>query len=152
VQIHAIVQSLKQIASEAPMAQALADAGIGPTNIHHGTDASIDAPRPFALLTVRQTGAKGNSSGVKLVTYTAFLQVYGDESVTLIGSILKVFDLHWGRISGMEFLADRDKFVPRMHPVDAELGETEDENLGKDTLLGNAAWEFQISEHQPALE
>jgi hypothetical protein len=151
MQIHAIVQSLKQIASEAPMAAALGTAGfVG--DIEHGTDASIDAPRPFGLLTVAQTGVEGNSSGVRLVTYVAVLQVYGDENVTLIGNILNVFHRYWDQISGMPSLDPvLAKFV-QIHPTTAELGETDDKNLGKDTLLGDTAWEIQIKETQPALE
>ncbi len=147
MQIHAIVQSLKDITSNTP-----ALATLLPGNLHHGTDASIDAPRPFGLLNVVQTESIGNSSGVRLVSYLVTLTVIVDERVTRIGNILDVFSGHWSRITSLPSLdPDLARFVA-IAPTDAELGETEDENLGKDTLLGVTAWELKLSEHSPALE
>lgn len=153
-QIHKILESLDAIASDDPMASALADAGfVG--GLHHGSDASRDEDHPFGLLNATEVESQGNSSGVRLVTYRIDLTVVVDESNDVTGNLLALFHRFWDRLSGPDALPSLDsdlaKFV-LIWPASAESGEDENQDLGKDILLGITAWTLRLSEHQPSLE
>ncbi len=146
MQIHQILISLKELAANTPMAEAFEAVGFTPTNIHHGTDATIDAERPFALLNVGVLESEPNSSGSFLVTCQVTLTVVLDEQVELAGKILQVFHDYWDQISGLPNLdLDVADFV-QIFADDSDLIEIEGENLARDTLIASTGWTMQLSE------
>jgi len=154
-QIAKIIQSLDALATEDPLASALATAGfVG--GLHHGTDASRKEPKPFGLLNATQVDSEGNSSGVRLVTYRVDLTVVVEADNNVLGKILATFNHYWDRLYGQGALPSLDpdyaKFV-LIWPEASESGEAEEQTTeGKDILLGVTSWTLKLSEHQPALE
>jgi len=154
-QIHKIIQSLNAIASEDPMASALATAGfVG--GLHHGTDAARDEPKPFGLLNATEIESEPNSSGARLVSYRVDLTIVVEESNNLTGQILETFHRYWDRLFGPRALPSLDEnladFID-MHPDTSESGEDAEQTTeGKDILLGVTSWALELGEHQPALE
>ena len=152
MQLHGIVQSLKTIASQDPMAAALGDAGLASVDLHYGTRASRTALRPFALLMVHEVERVKNSSGVALVAYEVSVQVFVDQRVNVAGDILATFHKYWDRIASLPTLdADVARLV-LIHSGDTEIGEAAEEDFGKDVVLGTTTWTIKISEHQPELQ
>ena len=150
MQIDNVATSLKQLANANPMAEALAAAGmVG--NLHYGSRASRAVDRAFATFLVNKIGSSGNSSGVKLVTYEVTLTVYVLEKNETAAAILRTFHLYWDRVVSLPTLAtSRDRLV-LIFPGSSEIGEAEDEDLGKDVILGITSWQLKLSEHQPEL-
>lgn len=150
MQLHGIVQSLKQIASEDPMAAALVTAGLS-GGIHYGTRAQRDASRPFALLMVNEVDREKNSSGVALATYEVSLQVIVSQRVNVVGNILACFHQFWDRVVSLPALLSTEAKLVLIHPGGTEIGEAAEEDMGKDVIIGTTTWTLKISEHQPAL-
>ena len=151
MQLHGIVQSLKEIAAANPMAAALGDAGLASTTLHYGTRASRIALRPFGLLMVHEVERIKNSSGVALVAYEVSVQVLVDQRVNVAGDILAVFHRYWDRITSLPALDAAVARLVLIHPGDTEIGEAPEEDFGKDVILGTTTWTIKISEHQPEL-
>jgi len=154
MQLHGIVQSLKEIASQDPMASALVGAGLvhtPPGGIHYGTRAMRTAARPFALLMVHEVERVKNSSGVALVAYEVSLQVFVDQRVNVAGNVLATFHKYWDRIASLPALDAAVARLVLIHPGDTEIGEAAAEDFGQDVILGTTTWTIKISEHQPEL-
>jgi len=132
------------------MAEALAAAGmVG--DLHYGARASRAVDRAFATFSVNEIERIGNSSGAALVTYEVVVTVYVLEKNETAAKILRTFHLYWDRILSLPTLAtSRDRLV-LIFPGSSEIGEAEDEDLGKDVILGVTSWTLKVSEHQPEL-
>ncbi len=145
MQIHNIGKALKAITANTPNLNGAI------SRLDHGARASRTASLPYGLISVEETERVTNSSGVSLVSYTATLTVYVRERVGTAGDILEVFATYWNRIADLPGLdEDYARFV-LIHPVGAELGEIEQEDLGKDIIAAQAAWIIKLSEHNPDL-
>ncbi len=149
-QIHNILTALNAVAEENPMASALATAGLV-GGLHQGTDTSRDELRPFGLLTAKRVGGVGNSSGVSLVEYRVELTIVVDENADVTGNILGVFNRYWNRLLDLPDLPAEADFV-LIHPEESEEGENEQQQEGKDIMLGVTSWTLKLAEHQIELE
>lgn len=161
MQIPAILESLNAIASANPMSSALGAAGFSMGSdtvggLHQGTDASRDVDRPFGLLNASVIGrTHGSSAYVKLIEYAVELQIIEDEGVGTTAAILEVFHQTWDRLTHQHFSAlnpDLAEFVYMDANDDAEIGEADQQDLGKDIILGVTSWTLGLEEKQPTLE
>ena len=150
MQIAPIATSLKALATANPMAAALVTAGLS-GSLHYGTRASRSASRPFATFSVNETEREYNSSGVALVTYEVSVAVYVDYSGEIAAAILDVFQRYWGGLADLPGLDDDLAEFVLIHPETSEIGETEQEDMGVDIILGIATWTLRIAEHQPEI-
>ena len=147
-QIHNIVAALIKVTGDT---QALA--GLLPGELHQGTDATREAPKPFGLLTAeRLRVVEEQTGGAKLVEYRATLQVIQAEVVGGLGDIMETFDNYFGAMRSIPGLPENDKLVGFFETEDDAAGEDENQELGKDIISGVISWTFNLSEHQPALE
>jgi len=147
MQAHNIAKSLKEITAAT---EALVEAI--PGGLHHGSRAMLSATPPFGLLEVEKIDDEHNTSGVSLTTYRATLTIVVNERVGNVGDILAVFHSYWDRIATMDGLdATAAKFL-LIHPEGGDIGEAENDELGKDTILGSSSWIIRLSEHQTELE
>jgi len=152
-QIHNIAKALNAVASVNPMATALITAGfVG--ELYYGTDAQRDALRPFGLLTAERVGGIANSSGVELVTYRVTLQVIAKENVNDAGNIIGVFSAYWTQkfLRTHLDLTDTLSTFVQIYPGKSEMGELEQQDMGKDIVSAVMSWTLELSESQPALE
>lgn len=154
MQIPAILESLNAVATVNPMSGVLSAAGfVG--GLHHGVDVSRDIDRPFALLNIRGTGRRGSSAGGWLVDYEVSLQIVEDEGVATSGALLEIFHRYWNRLRPAHFSAldlDFAEFVMMDPNEPGEIGEAEQQDLGKDIILGVTSWTLRLEEKQPSLE
>ncbi len=142
MQIPTIARALKE-------AVAYADLGLN-APIEFGTRATLEAPKPFALLDVAEVDRDFNSSGVSLVTYEVTITVYALELVETVGSVLATFHRYWDRLLSLDGLAEDAELV-LIFPGDTEIGEATEEDLGQDVIVGVTSWTLKLSEHQPEL-
>ena len=146
MQAHEIARSLKELTADTPELVTLIPGGL-----HYGARASLDAVRPFGTFTVKETGRRYNSSGVALVTYEIELTVIVNELIETAGNILNMFHRYWDRMVELPALDSDLARLVLIHAGESELGEAEDEDLGKDVVLGVTSWTIKLSEHQPEL-
>ncbi len=148
-QIHNISLSLKNAMAAEPALVALFPDGAA--GLQHGSRASLDANRPFGLLSIEELERVKNTSGVALVTYSVTLTVYADQRVNVVGNILEMFHRYWDRLVTLDRLDSDIARLVLIHPGTSELGEADEEDLGKDIIIGTTDWIFKLSEHQPEL-
>ena len=150
-QVAEIARSLMEVASTNPMAGAIAAAGLA-GGAQHGARAALGTLKPFALLTVAETDHESNTAGVSLVTYRVGLSIIAEQRVGVTGAILGAFHRYWDRLALLPTLDPAYARFVLIHPEsDADIGELDQEDLGKDLLLGSTAWSLVLSEHSPAL-
>jgi len=160
MQIHSIIKSLIGSHASGGMATSLSAAGfVG--GLHHGLRAAKSAAKPFGLINCEEVESVGNSSGVKLVTYIATLDIVADQKIETVGPILQVFHDYWDRLVDLTDLNPNSldqppaRFIlirPAPDRAASQIGEDDREDLGQDVLLGITAWLIKLSEHQPELE
>ena len=152
MQIPPIAIRLKGLAASDPMASALATAGLV-GGIHYGVRASrLNVDRPFCTFSVNEISREKNSSGVSLVVYEVALTVYVDLLGEIAAAILDVFQTYWSRIVTLESLDPDVAELVLIYAEGSEIGEADDEDLGRDVILGVSSWTLQISESEPELE
>ena len=147
MQIHEIARSLKEVTADTVELAALLPGGL-----HYGARASLDAARPFGTFRIEEIERTYNSSGVALVTYEVTLTVIVDELVETVGSILSTFHRYWDRLLSLPALDSALARLVLIYPGSSDIGEAEEEDLGKDVILGVTSWHIKLSEHQPELE
>jgi hypothetical protein len=86
---------------------------------------------------------------VALVTYSVSLTVFVDQVDLVAAALLQVFQQYWGGMAKLPGIPS-DDFVA-ISPESSEIGEADEEDLGKDVIIGITSWTLRISEHQPAL-
>lgn len=146
----AIAESLKQVTVDTLVIRNLL-----PGDLHYGARASRIGPRPFATFTVGRVGTeRTNSSGVKIGVYEVVLTVVVDESASLTGRILKLFHRFWDRLTSLPNLDPAEARLVMILPGEtpSEIGPAEDEDLGRDVILGITSWIVKLREKQVALE
>lgn len=152
MQIAPIAISLKNLAASDPMASALAEAGLV-GGIHYGVRASrLNVDRPFATFSINEIERNKNSSGVALVVLELIVTVYVDLLGETAAAIMDVFQTYWSRITELESLDPDIAELVLIYPESAEIEEADDEDLGRDVIVGIASWTLQISESEPELE
>ncbi len=142
MQIHNLALSLKE-------AVAYADLGLN-APIEFGSRATLEAPKPFALLDVTEIDREFNSSGVALVTYEVTITVYARELVETVGSVLATFHRYWDRLLSLDGLTEDAELV-LIFPGDTEIADATEEDLGQNVIVGVTSWTLKLSEHQPEL-
>lgn len=147
MQIQEIVRSLMELwSTTSELAATL------PGELHHGTRAPRGILRPFGLLTAELSDLELHTSGVSLVTYLVTLQITADQQVGRVGEILTIFHRYWDRIARLPALdPDLAEFIRILPEPGSDIGETDQEELGRDTIVGTTAWTILVSETQPAL-
>lgn len=141
-QIDAIVKSFKEIvATTGDLNSAL------PGDLQYGDRVNLDAPKPFASLTIKEVTRVGNSSGRSLVDYLVTMSVYVLEDVEILGPIMRLFHVHFDRRRVLPGLVAEEAKCVLVFPAGADkITESEDEELGKAILIGEAAWFVKLNE------
>ena len=142
---HLIAQSIKQIVAANPTLNADL-----PGDLHYGR-ADTGTPRPYASMTIEETGREYNSGGGCLVDYLLTLKVFSTQKVRTVGSILQDFGVVFNRSLSLPAIPADLAEVVAIVPTGGPLSEDEDEEYGKDCMVGQMGWEIRLSESERAL-
>ena len=137
-QCHRICKSFKdRVASTAALNAALAG------DLHHGARVDTSIPRPFGMITVKETNRESHSGMLSLVSYEAELKIVGEQEVGEVGAAQEAF------AEAFDLTTDLPSVVGDVilcYPQASTITEDQDSEFGKDIIIGTQSWIITIQE------